>query len=137
MYTVLCCFVGVERLDRGQLSFNKGYKVNLECKSASMTQMSLEDLHTLQRQHFIPRHTCAHCRPSQCSHRKKNSIKACLLVFTLFIQGLSPPSTRLVFWSSGQSQSISFISGQEAVVMNFQYSTFIFYQYFMPNKIES
>lgn len=93
--------------------------------SQSHCQMSLEAPHTL-------------CSDSNLSHgtgmlavvihsplTQETSIKGCLLVFTLFIHGLSPLRSRLFFRPSSYNRWISFISAQGAVVIKFQYTSHI------------
>lgn len=104
-------------------------------KSASQAK-SLKAFHTL-------------CSDSNLSHgtglltfvirsllTQKTSIKRCLLVFTLFIHGLSPLRSRLFFRPSSHNKGISFISAQGAVVIKSQCPTYILgCQCFKPNKI--
>lgn len=99
-------------------------------------QMSLEALHTGCSDSILSHGTGMLTIVIHSPLTQKTSIKGCLLVFTLFIHGLSPLRSRLFFGASSHNQGISFISAQGAVVIKFQYTTYILgCQCFMPNII--
>lgn len=95
--------------------------------------MSLEALHTWCSDSILSHGTRLLTVVIHSPLTQKTSIKGCLLVFTLFIHGLSPLRSRLFFRPSGQSPEISFISAQGAAVIKFQYTTYtLACQCFMP-----
>lgn len=104
--------------------------------SQSHWQMSLEALHTVCSDSILSHGARTLAIVIHSPLTQKTSIKGCLLVFTLFIHGLSPLRSRLFFRPSSHNQGISFISAQGAVVIKFQYTTSILgCQCFMPNII--
>ncbi len=104
--------------------------------SQSHWQMSLEALHTLCSDSILSHGTGLLTIVIHSLLTQKTSIKGCLLVFTLFIHGLSPLRSRLFFRPSSHNQGISSISAQGAVVIKLKYTTYILgCQCFMPNII--
>lgn len=106
--------------------------------SQSHWQMSLEALHTLCSDSILSHGTGMLTIVIHSPLTQKTSIKGCLLVFTLFIHGLSPLRSRLFFRPSSYNQEISFISAQGAAVIKFHSTTYILgCQCFMHSIIEA